>query len=489
VDNEYRLQTRESSAWETDWRNRLATILHDDARLASERADLLRVACAERIKEVLSGARVFLAGGSEYTGAALNTVVLDAAQHALTRLYPHFDLTDDPRWDKVIERARRGDGSALEVLGYHGDPGNHPVCSALFKEIGAGKKGRDLRRHFSNSPYGWPQDAIDGALLVLFMTDKVKATQDGKPIEIKQLDQTRIGVAEFRTEQTTVTTGQRLAIRKLFQAAGVDFKPQEESAVAGEFIRRMLALAESAGGEAPLPARPDSKHLHQLSSLTGNEQLVALYNERERLVGEVQAWQHAKALIQARRPRWEALHQLLDHARGLPVFAAMHPQVMAIAEQRALLAEPDHMPGLCEQLTHALRQALVATCNAYKTDDDSYRSELTSSPIWQQLTPDQQAHILTENGLSAVPEVQVGIEADVLQSLHAISLDDWRMRRDALRQRFEKARLAAAQLGEPKAVRIELPSATLCTEQELDNWLAAVRRAIMQGLKQEPVII
>ena len=609
VDNEYRLQTRESSAWETDWRNRLATILHDDARLASERADLLRVACAERIKnvrlqhgksrearhlelcftrqapeptgqvipvwvrdgwnddeksvladarkagtdspmifvfiprrnsdelkqaiasvraaeetlqvrgipttpaglearqamdtrkltaertlravvgEVLSGARVFLAGGSEYTGADLNAVVLDAAQHALTRLYPHFDLADDPRWDKVIERARKGDGSALEVLGYHGDPGNHPVCSALFKEIGAGKKGRDLRRHFSNSPYGWPQDAIDGALLVLCVTDKVKATQDGKPIELKQLDQTRIGVAEFRTEQTTVTTGQRLAIRKLFQEAGVDFKPQEESAVAGEFLRRMLALAESAGGEAPLPARPDIKHLHQLSSLTGNEQLVALYNERERLVGEVQAWQHAQALIQKRRPRWEALHQLLDHARGLPVFADMHPQVMAIAEQRALLAEPDPMPGLCEQLTQALRQALVAACNAYKTDDDSYRSELTSSPMWQQLTRDQQAHILTENGLSAVPEVQVGTEADVLQSLHAISLDAWRMRRDALRQRFEKARLAAAQLREPKAVRIELPSATLCTEQELDNWLAAVRQAIMQGLKQGPVII
>ena len=248
-----------------------------------------------------------------------STVVLDAAQHALTRLYPHFDLADDPRWDKIIERARRGDGSALEVLGYHGDPGNHPVCSALFKEIGAGKKGRDLRRHFSNSPYGWPQDAIDGALLVLCVTEKVKATQDGKPVEIRQLDQTRIGVAEFRTEQTTVTTGQRLAIRKLLQEAGVDFKPQEESAVAGEFLRRMLALAESAGGEAPLPARPDIKHLHQLRSLAGNEQLVALYNECERLVGEVQAWQHAKALIQARWPRWETLHQLLDHARGLPV--------------------------------------------------------------------------------------------------------------------------------------------------------------------------
>ena len=65
------------------------------------------------------------------------------------------------------------------------------MCAGLFKEIGAGKKGRDLRRHFSNSPYGWPQDAIDGTLLVLCVTEKVKVTQDGKPIELRQLDQTR----------------------------------------------------------------------------------------------------------------------------------------------------------------------------------------------------------------------------------------------------------------------------------------------------------
>ena len=54
--------------------------------------------------------------------------------HALTRLYPHFDLADDPCWDKVIERTRK-DGSALEVLGYHGDPGNHPVCAGSSRRL------------------------------------------------------------------------------------------------------------------------------------------------------------------------------------------------------------------------------------------------------------------------------------------------------------------------------------------------------------------
>jgi hypothetical protein len=171
------------------------------------------------------------------------------------------------------------------------------------------------------------------------------------------------------------------------------------------------------------------------------------------------------------------------------VFAEVHPQVVAVADQRALLAEPNHMPGLCDRLTQALRQALVAACNAYKTDYDTYMNGLTSSPTWQQLTQGQQAQVLTENGLLSVPEVKVGTEADILGSLDAISLDNWRMRRDALRERFEKAQLAAAQLLEPKAVRVELPSATLYTEQDLDKWLAGVRQEIMQSLNHGPVII
>jgi hypothetical protein len=609
LEDEYRLQTRESMAWDADFRNRLARIANDEQRLASDRADLLRNECGERLKtlklahgnsnvrrelklcfdrqapaeqgaaipvwvrdewnenlnsvqadaraagtnspliyvfiprrnneelkhnlatlhaaketlnargipstpaglearkametrlqtaqtqlntlleEIFSGARVFLAGGNEYPGLILNTMVLDAARDALLRLYPNFDVADDARWEKVKERAKKGDGSPLEALGYLGEPEQQPVCAAILRELGAGKKGSELRRHFAASPYGWPQDAVDGALFALVAADKIKVTQDGRPIELKQLDQTKIGVAEFRAEAATLATAQRLALRKLFQQAAINCKPNEESIAAAAFLKKMRELAVAAGGEAPLPARPDLKHLEDSASLTGNEQLLALWQERDRLAKELQDWQRAQDLIAARRPRWDALQQLLQHARTLPEFAEINQQATAIAEQRSLLAEPDSVPALCEQLTGALRQALLRVSNEYRQTYEAELNALTSSAVWTKLTAAQQAQLLDANELAAIPEIKVGNEADLLRSLDQISLDNWRTRLDALPQRFEKARLAAAQLLEPKAVRLTLPAATLKNEEEADEWLRGVRAEILNKLKEGPVIV
>jgi hypothetical protein len=609
VDDEYRLQTRESSAWDTDYRNRLAKILNDDQRLASERADKLRNECSEQIKnlklphgksnesrklelhftkqapdpkgqtipvwvrdgwdeddnsfladvrragtdspmiylfiprrsnealrsaianlraaeetlagrgvpatdtglearqametrkmgaaqtlsttldEIFDGARVFLAGGTEYPGLLLNTRVLDAARDALARLYPQFDIADDNRWHRVIEQAKKGDGSALTLLGYAGDPENHPVCSAILKEMGAGKKGSELRRIFSGSPYGWPRDAIDGALLTLFVTGKLRASQDGRPIELKQLDQTKIGVAEFRTEQVTISTAQRLTIRKLFQQAGLDCKPNEEPAIALEFIKQMLALAQSAGGEPPLPTKPNTSHIEQISSLAGNEQLIALFDNREGLAKEAQNWQRAKGLIQSRLPRWNDLNRLLAHSKVLPVYNEINSQALAISQNRSLLDGADHVPSLCDRLTQDLRTALIATRDGYKNEYESQMDLLTASPAWQKLTTEQREQILSDNMVALIPDVRVATEIDVLNSLDAISFDGWRVRHDALRQRFEEALLAAARMVEPKAVRVTLPKATLHNEQEVDRWLADTREKIVEKLTDGPVIV
>lgn len=50
VDDEYRLQTRESAEWETDFRKRYARIHADDSRIASDRTEDLRMAVQEALK-------------------------------------------------------------------------------------------------------------------------------------------------------------------------------------------------------------------------------------------------------------------------------------------------------------------------------------------------------------------------------------------------------------------------------------------------------
>lgn len=64
---------------------------------------------------------------------------------------------------------------------------------------------------------------------------------------------------------------------------------------------------------------------------------------------------------------------------------------------------------------------------------------------------------------------------EVLASLASISLPEWQTRRDALSARFERARKDAEKLAEPTAIRVTLPSMTLRTELEVDEWLAKER--------------
>ena len=101
-------------------------------------------------------------------------------------------------WHKVIDRAKKGDGDALAAVGHKGDPESHPVCKAILDYVGSGKKGTDIRKQFGGAKYGWPQDAIDAALIVLFNAGAMQARTGAEPIAKGKLDQKNIAAAEFR---------------------------------------------------------------------------------------------------------------------------------------------------------------------------------------------------------------------------------------------------------------------------------------------------
>ncbi|MBK7780587.1 MAG: BREX system P-loop protein BrxC [Ardenticatenia bacterium] len=209
------------------------------------------------LAEVLAGARVILAGGAEKTGANLADKVRDAAQDALQRLYPRFAEGDDARWGVVYERTRKGAGDALELLGHSGAPEQHRVCQAVLAFVAGGKKGRDIRKQFGAPPFGWSQDVVDGALLVLVGSGHLRALQDAKLLTAKQLDHGSLGVVDFRLESATVTVTQRMALRKLFQEAGLPVAPNEEAIAARALVDVLRQLAAAAGGDAPAPAPPN----------------------------------------------------------------------------------------------------------------------------------------------------------------------------------------------------------------------------------------
>ena len=127
------------------------------------------------VADIVNGAKVFQGGGNERFEPTLPDKVREAAGASLVRLFERFVEADDARWRKVIERARRGAENPLEVLDYSGKTEEHGVCSAVLSFVGGGKRGREVRSHFSAPPFGWPRDAIDAALISLFGSGHLRA--------------------------------------------------------------------------------------------------------------------------------------------------------------------------------------------------------------------------------------------------------------------------------------------------------------------------
>ena len=143
------------------------------------------------------------------------------------------------------------------MVGHKGEQKDHPVCKAINDYIGSGKKGTDVRKQFGGARYGWPQDAIDAALIVLFNAGAIQARSGAEAVPKGKLDQKNIAAAEFRGETVTLTTVQLIELRGLFKKIGLNTHPNQESLHAIEFLNRLTKLAESAGGDAPLPKSPN----------------------------------------------------------------------------------------------------------------------------------------------------------------------------------------------------------------------------------------
>ena len=441
------------------------------------------------VTEILNDTSVYVAGGDQMGGTLLGQKVEDAARACLDRLYPQFHLADSPDWHKVIERSKKGDGDALAVVGHKGDPEAHPVCKAVMDYVGSGKKGTDVRRQFGGVKYGWPQDAIDAALIVLFQSGVVQAKAGSELVAKGKLDQKAIAAAEFRVENITLSKTELIALRGLFKKIGLNTQPGQEATHAVEFLNLLRKLAEAAGGEAPLPKHPDTAHLADIANRVGNDQLKALHDQKDRLAQEVAEWQKRRDTISQRHPRWRQLLSLLGFASDLPAAAETRPEVEAVEQHRGLLADPDPVPGLIEKLTTALRGALNEAHTACVKGHEAGLAALDASPNWQQLQPDQRYELLSKSGARVVPAVAVGTTEEVLTTLGQTKLSELKAVCDALPTRFNSALAAAAKLLEPKAQPVSLPGGTIKSEADLTAWLEDVRGRVLAKLKDGPVIL
>ena len=442
------------------------------------------------INDILNETAIYLAGGDEVKGSILlEDKVQDAATSCLDRLFPQFHQADTPDWHKVIERAKKGDGDALAAVGHKGDPDTHAVCKAVRDFVGSGKRGTDIRKKFTAPPYGWPQDAIDAALFVLCNVGTLQARSGTEVLPKGKLDQKNIPTIEFRVVIDPLTKVQLIGLRTLFKAIGLNTQTNFEAVDAPKFLDRMITLAEQAGGDAPLPKRPNTNHLEDLSNRVGNDQLRGIHDLKDTLEQEIKDWRKRAERIEERQPRWVTLQALLTHASELPVAGEVRPEVEAIEQNRSLINNPDPVPALLERLTDALRKLITEIHGECTTRHEAGLALLEASSAWQKLTPEQHHELLTMHGVREVPVIAVGTIDDVLHTLQKTKISEWKAIRDAMPARFSAVLAAAEKLLEPKAREVSLPGRTIKNEDDLRSWLAQVEQSIRKELQHGPVIV
>lgn len=437
------------------------------------------------IVQSIEGARVFQAGGQEQEGG-LRGALTPALNASMSRLFPRFPDGDNARWETALRQARQGNHGALEALGFVNEPAKHPVLRAVLTEVGAGRKGSDLRKVFMGVPYGWPQDAVDTALVLLTLENHLKATVNGSAVGAKQLDAATLSKAEFRLENVTLTKGQLLAVRSLYTDIGLKVESGQEVTQAGAYLGTLKSKLVTSGGDAPLPERLSDAPLVAFQGLSGPELLLRMYEAREELKALRAAADARAELIEKRRDHWEKLQRLLRHTTD----AELRTRADAIRDGRMLLNDPDPVLPLANEVMNGLRADLSAALDTYRSAFNEGLDALNGLPEWGALPEEMRSGWLSRENLTPLPEQKLGGINEVVDALDRCNLNEWRSTTELVPVRFARVRQRFLESLEPQALTLRPPAATLKSVADAETYLERLRADILKAIDENrPVII
>ena len=362
----------------------------------------------------------------------------------------------------MTKRASEGGTDPLSILGYTGEVDKHRVCQEILKFVGNNaSKGSEVRRHFSGSPYGWSQDTVDGALVALLGGGFLKAAHNGQNATANGMTRPQIGVTDFAREGVTVSVTHRVAVRKLGEVLKLTVEIGQEAKAVPDILKHILERANEAGGEPPIPQPPDRTLVTNLQGFSGNQQFVEVADNLEELIKYYQDCSLTAEVIRERMPAWEQLEAFFRHARQLEEHVSLKSQMDAVRTGRNILDNPNPLPPLLNQVTNALRKAVSEQHERLKAERDREVGELEAADNWAKIGQEDQKSILKSNELGPVPDLNIGSDLDLLNSLNDTALNEWNNRILAARTRGSQAREQIAKLLSPNAVTIRIPRTIL----------------------------
>lgn len=444
-------------------------------------------------QKLVDDAMVLLGGGTTENQATLVTRLESAVDTARKRLFPQFKDADRPsaEWERALKVAREGGEHPFTAVGHVADADTHPVGRAVLGVIGAGKAGREVRQHFEREPYGWPKDAIDAALVALVRANKLTVILNGEPAAASALDGTAIGKATFRREDIAISARDKIALAGLMQPLLGPIANRDELAEpAREFLRRLRALGESAGGEPPLPASPRLSLEDDAQALAGNALLRLLLDRKSEIDQAIESWKARAKLKSERMARWRTVERLARHAEPFPEAATDLIELKGIREGRQLLEPTDPLPAPTRRLRELLTKRLTT---AHKQLSEGVRAALdalNANSVWANLDLAKKEDLLAEVGLKLPVQPDISDDEKLADSLDRKPLGQWQAEIRGVADLQVSAAQKAAQLSAPQTQRAMIERGTVVrSEQEVDAWLGRQRAILVEAVARGPVVI
>ncbi|MEI6620745.1 MAG: BREX system P-loop protein BrxC [Actinomycetes bacterium] len=431
-------------------------------------------------RQVLSNASVYLGGGTQPTGApqGLSSQVKAALDSAKVRKFSKFDAADHAGWAMVFKRAKGGNQDALQAVAYSGDVLQHPVTSRIMAALNAGSRsGLQLIKEFEAAPYGWPKDAVNGALATLVQTEHVEAKDGATAVSAGSLTENAMGKLSFSKQTTVLTFKQKQQLKKLTTTLKVAHDAPGVGVEAA--LQALKSLASSAGGLAPLPSPPSVAHIDQLLGGYGAQQQASVAGSVPDLLANIAAWTKIRDSIPSRQAEWGEAQRLLRHAHVLAVYDECEETLSAVKQHRLLLSDPDPVRPVIHKLEAALREGVEAAFKEEVAARNAAVAKLQAQPEWGRLAESEGDGFLAEQGLASPALSPISGGTALLVELDAVPLS---ARQERALACSGKAARAGADLVErfvPQAVIVRPKRRTLVTEQDVNDYLEALRAEIL----------
>jgi len=444
------------------------------------------------VREIIRAAKVYQGGGTEIFGESLRDKIEDGAEKSLVRLFPRFAEADHKAWEVAVKRAKDGSDEPFKVVGWDRPTEEHPVAKEVLNTVGAGAKGSEVQKELKGGKFGWPQDAIDAALIALHRSDHLRATKNGQPIQPGHLDQAGIKAAEFRPQTIRLSAKQKIAIRGMYQKlADLEVKSGEEEQKAPNFLGAMEQLARDAGGKAPLPETPNLALVDELKGYTGNEQLQAILDKKTEFETAVDTWKSLAARAKDRLPIWDLATSLRSLASSLPIVEEVGPELDAIKADRSLMDSTDLVTPQVAKLSGAIRTALTVAHDKLTEAITVAEKSLDSDPTWKQLAAATQAEVRRQVGIEQPQPLAIATDDELRRTLEQRSLSAIGAEIDAVPQRVANALLEAAKRQTPDKTTtpVTIRRCTLADADEVSAWIEEQEQKLMTAVTKGPIII